>query len=251
VQSVITSTKNDMVKSARRLKLKKGRAETGLFLVEGAKCVGELITHRPHEINTLFVSGDAFENVVLAAQKAGAKICRVSDGVMEAICDCKTPQGIAATAKLPVGQCDSPGFIVALDHVQDPSNLGTIIRTADAGGASCVVLSQECADPYAPKAVRASMGSLFHLPVMTADLKQYLRSLLDAGYEIAGAHLDGQTEYRLDWRKTCLVIGNESHGLSSDVKSLTTQLIKIPMFGKAESLNAAVAAGILIYKIRT
>ena len=248
---VITSTKNDTVKAARRLKLKKGRAETGLYLVEGVKCVSELMTHRPDDLQTLFVSGDAFEDMVSAAQKTDVQVCRVTDSVMDAICDCKTPQGIAATARISANKCGSSGFIVALDHVQDPSNLGTIIRTADAGGVSCVVLSEGCADPHAPKAVRASMGSLFHIPVIVAELPAYLCSLGDAGYEIAGAHLDGQTEYQLDWRKTCLVIGNESRGLSEDIQRLMTQFIKIPMLGKAESLNAAVAAGILIYKIRT
>ncbi len=248
---VITSTKNDTVKAARRLKLKKGRADSGLYLVEGVKCVNELLAHRPSELQTLFVNGDSFGDMVLAAQQLGVQICDVTDSVMNAICDCKTPQGIVATARIPMQKCNVRGFIVALDHVQDPSNLGTIIRTADAGGVSCVVLSEGCADPYAPKAVRASMGSLFHLPVIPADLPYYLRTLRDDGYEIAGAHLDGQAEYHLDWRNTCLVIGNESRGLSEDVQKLVTQLIRIPMFGKAESLNAAVAAGILIYKIRT
>ena len=143
------------------------------------------------------------------------------------------------------------GFIVALDDVQDPQNIGTIIRTADAAGAACVVLSAGSADPYSPKAVRASMGSIFHIPVIAVPLPPYLNTLLPLGYQIAGAHLDGQTEYTLDPEKTCLVIGNESRGLSVAVLELTTQRIKIPMFGKAESLNAAVAAGILMYKIRT
>ena len=251
VEGVITSTKNETIKDARRLKLKKGRADSGLFLVEGVKCVKELLTHRPQDARTLFVCGDRFEDAVFDTQKAGAHVVRVSDNVMDAVCDCKTPQGIAATAVIPVHRCTAAGFIVALDDVQDPSNLGTIIRTADAAGASCVVLSPGCADAYAPKAVRASMGSLFHLPVVTAELPEFLSGIRQNGYAVAAAHLAGDIEFNLNANKTCLIIGNESRGISDDVMALATYRIKIPLLGKAESLNAAVAAGILMYKIRT
>ena len=251
MQGVITSTKNETVKDARRLKQKKGRMQSGMFLVEGAKSVKELLAYRPQDVRTMFVCGDKFEDTANEAQKVGAYVVRVSDNVMDAICDCKTPQGIAAAAAIPKHRRAEDGFIVALDDVQDPSNLGTIIRTADAAGASCVVLSAGCTDTYAPKAVRASMGSLFHLPVVKADLPAFLGNIKEDGYVVACAHLDGDTDFRLDWRRTCLVIGNESRGISDDVMALATHRVKIPMYGKAESLNAAVAAGILIYKIRT
>ena len=251
MQDIITSTKNETIKDARRLKQKKGRADSGLFLVEGLKCVTELLAHRPQDMRTLFVCGDKFEDAVRTAEKTGAQIIRVSDNVIDAVCDCKTPQGIAATAAIPAYRCAADGFVVAMDDVQDPSNLGTIIRTADAAGASCVALSAGCADAYAPKAVRASVGSLFHLPVVTVNMPAFLSGMQKSDYAIACAHLDGDTAFNLNGDKTCLVIGNESRGISDDVLALATQRVKIPMLGKAQSLNAAVAAGILIYKIRT
>lgn len=251
MHEIITSTKNDTVKSARKLQMKKGRAQAGTMLVEGEKCVYELMVHRPGDLRTLFICGERFDDTAAAAEDLGARIVRVAEHVMSAICECKTPQGIAAEAAIPAYECTDGGMVVALDDVQDPSNLGTIVRTADAAGASCVVLSQGCADAFAPKAVRASMGSIFHLPVVSANLPIYISELRNKGYEIAAAHIDGNTQYELDWRKTCLVIGNESRGISDTVADMATQRIKIPMFGKAESLNAAVAAGILIYKIRT
>lgn len=247
----ITSTKNEFVKFAKRLKVKKGRSDSNAFLVEGEKCVQELMTHMPDSIQSVVVLEDEYCDIISDVHSLGRQIYHVTDNVMKAICDCKTPQGIAAVANMPAYKHVSTGFILALDDVQDPQNVGTMIRTADAAGCSSVVLSHNSADCFSPKAVRASMGSIFHIPVLRVDLREYIGELLSLDYQIASAHLLGQTDYCLDWNKTCLVIGNESKGVSEDIQMLSTKRIKIPMYGKAESLNAAVAAGILIYKIRT
>ncbi len=247
----ITSTQNEFVKSAKSLKTKKGRTEHGAFLVEGQKCVTELITHMPDILSSLIVCGTQYEKTVNRVKKMGRRVYSVEEHVMAAICDCKTPQGIAAVAIKPMHADISEGFIVALDDVQDPQNVGTIIRTADAAGCAGVVLSPESADCYAPKAVRASMGSLFHLPVLYEDLALYVSKLLTRGYRIACADIEGSEEFQFEPARTCLVIGNESRGVSDDMLALCTDRIRIPMYGQAESLNAAVAAGILIYKIRT
>lgn len=248
---IITSTKNDFVKLAKSLRTKKSRLSNKCFIVEGEKCVSELIQYAQDLIHDLIVLENKYSHIVSLVSKPNIKIHYVKDHVMNAICESKTPQGIAAIAAFPKYTLPECGFIVTLDNVQDPQNVGTIIRTADAAGCAGVVLSHECADYLSPKAIRASMGSIFHLPIIKINLLEYIPRLLENGYSIVSAHLNGDIEFTLDWQKTCLIIGNESRGISDNVQKLSTQLIKIPMYGKAESLNAAVAAGILIYKIRT
>ncbi len=251
MSEVITSRGNETVKYARSLKLKKSRTQTLSFLVEGEKCVYELAAHMPELIKSVIAAEGKFKEFTDSLIDKGIRVSYVTERILNLICECKTSQGIAAIAAMPEYKEIYSGFIVMLDDVVDPQNVGTIIRTADAAGCSCVVLSQESADCFSPKAVRASMGSIFHIPVIRADIAEYVSKLVSVGYEAACAHLGGDTDYELDWSKTCLVIGNESRGVSPGIKEMCTRLIKIPMYGKAESLNAAVAAGILIYKIRT
>ncbi|MGI5918040.1 MAG: TrmH family RNA methyltransferase [Christensenellales bacterium] len=251
MSGIILSVQNGFVRTARTLKDKKGRTQQGAFLVEGVKCVGELLVHQPSLLRTLIITEDAGGEWAARAKSLGRRAVTVAPHVMAAICETKMPQAVAAVAALPEPVEISRGFIVAMDDVQDPANVGTIIRTADAAGCGGVVLSDGSADPYAPKAVRASMGSLFHLPVLRTQLKPYLSKLLAAGYKIACADLGGRTDFTLDAEKTCLVIGNEARGISREILSLSDIRVRIPIYGKAESLNAAVAAGILIYKIRS
>lgn len=251
MNEVITSTKNDFVKIVKSLKTKKGRAKHSSFLVEGVKCVNELLTHRSDLLESLIVTDDSYNEFASTAKKLGVKTYVVKEHVLTAVSDFKTAQGVAAVAKLPKTQAPQNGFILALDDVADPQNVGTMIRTADAAGCSGIVLSQGSADYLSPKSVRASMGSVFHLPIFAADLNSFMPNLIQNGYRIAAADMHGTTDYNYDWKKTCLVIGNEARGVSDNTLSICTDKISVPMYGKAESLNAAVAAGILIYKIRT
>ncbi len=251
MKEIITSTKNEFVKYARSLSNKKGRKENEAFLAEGKKCVDELIFHMPHNLQSVILTEGKFEDIADFAKSSGKKVYYVTDNVLNSICDCKTPQGVAAIASIPSSaNIPDSGFILALDDVQDPQNVGTMIRTADAAGCACVVMSDGCADCYSPKAVRASMGSIFHIPVIKTDLLNFLKSLA-SNYKIVSADINGQTDYKFDFNFTCLIIGNESRGISQQIKDISDTKIKIPMYGKAESLNAAVAAGILLYKIRT
>jgi TrmH family RNA methyltransferase len=251
MSEMITSNSNEFVKYARSLKNKKARTESGTFLVEGEKCVRELAEHMPSAAISVIVLPEKYRELTEKFRQADTEIYSVSESVLCSISETKTPQGIAAVASMPVYSNVYSGFIVMLDDVQDPRNVGTIIRTADAAGCSCVVLSVNCADCFSPKAVRASMGSIFHIPVIRTMLPEYIKRLAAGGYEIICADIGGDTEFELDWNSTCFVLGNESRGVSGDIRRLSTNLIKIPMYGKAESLNVAVAAGILIYKIRT
>jgi len=249
--AVITSTQNDFVRISRSLHEKKGRQEQKAFLVEGHKCVDELITYAPILLRAMIVTEGGGQEWTEKAVKMGKRVVTVAPHVMKALCDCKTPQSVAAVADLPDGEEAYQGFIVALDDVQDPANVGTIIRTADAAGCAGVVLSAGSADPFSPKAVRASMGSLFHLPVVRTELRPYVEKLRQSGIRVACADLTGTTAFSLDADTTCLVIGNEARGISKEISDIADIRVRIPIYGKAESLNAAVAAGILIYKIRS
>jgi len=250
LKELISSTKNEYIKTLKSLKTKKGRVSEGLFLVEGVKCTQELLEYFPNLISSFIIVEGINLNIIEHAEKKGILVYPVKEHVLESVSDQKTSQGIIAVAKTLSYKTVNRGFIVALDDVSDPQNVGTIIRTADAAGCSGVVLSPQCADYLSPKAVRASMGSIFHIPVFTADLKDYLTGLKDNGYRVACADMHGSDLYDFDWMRTCLVIGNEARGISDEITELGTDKISVPMHGRAESLNASVAAGILIYMIR-
>lgn len=171
--------------------------------------------------------------------------------VLAAVCDTKTPQGIAAVVRM--GAIDHLGKrLVALDGVQDPGNVGTILRTADCAGMEGLLLSEQCADIFSPKVLRATMGSIFRMPVeVTADLPGRLYALREQGYSVLSSQLDGTPFYQRKGVGECyvLVVGNEGNGVSHQVQQLATHRLRLPMRGGAESLNAAVAAGIMMYEL--
>ena len=242
----ITSLKNPRVLLWRSLKDRKGRKETGCFLVEGRKMVAEaLASSFPVEA---VLADEARLNELSLPEDID--VYALPEHVLAAICDTKTPQGVAAvvrTAEPPrAGQ-----RLVALDGVQDPGNVGTIIRTADAAGFDGVLLSGQCADAYSPKVLRATMGSIFRMRVkVTDDLPGELEALKANGYAVLSSQLDGEpfgAVARTVEEPFALVIGSEGNGVSEPVRQLATHRVALPMRGGAESLNAAVAAGIMMY----
>lgn len=257
---IITSTHNERVKRLRSLRERKFRQQTGRFLLEGDHCVTEALRSGAG-IDTLLVTeagAERYAVAVAAARDSGAEVLNVSETVMETVCDARSPQGIAAVTGLILRDWEAeaaavvgkPGFIVILENIQDPGNLGTVIRTADAAGATGILLSRDCADIHSPKVVRSTMGSLFHLPVwQSADLPAAVRGMAAGGWAILCGHLMGQGFYsrKVDGLGEALVIGNEGAGVSQALQEACTHLVRLPMAGKAESLNAAVAAGIMIY----
>lgn len=235
----ITSTKNEYIKEIKSLKNKKNRTELGKFIAEGEKCVSEAIKHAEVEcVLTTNPDKYAFQNTI-----------EVSQAVLEAVSDTKTPQDAVCVVKKRSWNMPEGGFIVALDGVSDPQNVGTILRTADAAGASAVLVSKETADITSPKCVRASMGAVFFMPVIECDLNETLKKLKEEGYVVVAGHLKGKSELPRA-EKTVLVIGNEARGVSNDISELCDVLYRINIFGQSESLNAAVAAGILMYRIK-
>jgi len=246
---LIESTKNETVKRARALNMKKGREEQGLHFVEGEKMLREAIQAGAAFGNCFIEAGHAGFAYTLG--NAGAAVHTVSRAVMEGLCATNTPQWVCGCVHTPktTPPAEYPeGLIVALDGVQDPGNLGTILRTADAMGAAGLLIGPGSADPYAPKPLRASMGSIYHIPVWEGDLTVELPRLKERGHTLLCGHLQGSGVLPA-FRKSCtLVIGNEGKGVSDEVAELCEKY-RLPMYGKAESLNAAIAAGILMHLI--
>ncbi|MBQ2985512.1 MAG: RNA methyltransferase [Clostridia bacterium] len=244
---LIQSTQNETVKRMRSLAAKKGRQETGLHLIEGERLVREAISSGA-DIAELFIEeGREVEDMAFSAPR----VYTVSRRVMESMTDTGTPQWICAAVRT---QDTTPpesypqGLIVALDRVQDPGNLGTILRTADAMGAAGLLLGGGCADPFGPKVLRSTMGSVYHIPLWQGELTAELAKLREAGFSLICGHLAGTEVLPEVGDKCVLIIGNEGSGVSDEVADMCKKY-RLPMYGRAESLNASVAAGILMYEI--
>jgi RNA methyltransferase, TrmH family len=261
--AVITSTSNAAVKAARKLARRPARERAGAFLVEGPQAVGESIGH----LRTLFVEAGpaAREHVLVArAAEAGVEVLEVTAPVLASLADAVTPQGLVGVAALAEPSLDDAlaqaGFVVVLWEVAEPGNAGAIIRTADAGGADAVVLTASSVDPRNPKAVRASAGSLFHLPVVTdVDGREALEACRARGLQVLAADAGGDVDYSAAdlTRPTAVVFGNEAHGLPADVLAACDGVVRLPIHtaerpgyrGWAESLNLAATVAVITYEV--
>lgn len=241
----ITSLKNPKVTAWKALKDRKGRRESGCFLVEGRKMVEEALKSAFDVEAVLVQEGVSFPDGLTMP------VYELPAHVLAAVCDTKTPQGIAAVVRMKE-QSALGKHIVVLDGVQDPGNVGTIIRTADAAGLDGVLLSTQCADVFSPKVLRATMGSIFRMNLRTTDdLPGELTKLREKGYSILSSQLDGTPFYEREKvaEQFALIIGNEGNGVSEQVQQTATHRVRLPMRGGAESLNAAIAAAIMMYEL--
>lgn len=245
----ITSVKNPLIKLLRSLSNRTARMETGLILVEGEVMIREALA-----------CGLALREAVGVQEKAPflemlpGRAHIVPASVLTAVSDTKSPQGVCAAFEMRASIAPDalPDRVVALDGVQDPGNVGTIWRTADAAGVQAILLGAGCADASSPKVLRSAMGSAFRLPSVRTDaLSQILSRMREKGYAILASALDGADFYQMGnpGKRFVLVIGNEARGISDGVRAQATQLVRLPMRGGAESLNAAVAAGIMMYEL--
>jgi len=248
----ITSMKNPVVKELRALRDRKGRETSGRFLVEGEVMLREALKCglKIHDV----LAEEGLAALAVELETAGANAFIVPRSLLESVTDTRTPQGICASFDLPVplplGK--TPDRLVALDGVQDPGNVGTIWRTADAAGFQGMLLGAGCADPLSPKVQRSAMGSGFRLPFMqTGDLPAALTQMRQKGWAVIASDLHGGDFYSHPdpGDRFVLVIGSEAHGISDDTRAAADLLLKLPMRGGAESLNAAVAAGIMMYEL--
>ena len=247
---MISSNSNQQVKDVQKLqKSSKYRLQRGLFVAEGWRIITEMPASNISVIYVLEEEASRLES------RSDLQVEVVSASVMKAMSNDITPQGVLALVKMKdvdkVAPAVDKPLIIALDCVQDPGNLGTIIRTAEAAGVDQVVLSKGTLDLYNPKVVKSTMGAIHRMNIITdVDLVDYIKHLKDKNMAIYAAHLKGVGfHYQEDYTKgTCFLMGNEGNGLSQEVADLATTYIKIPMAQEAESLNVAIATGILVYE---
>lgn len=248
--SIITSLQNPHVKKWRLLnKSRTERMDQGLFMAEGEHMVQEALQSK--RVVTLLVAESAQSRFAPLLNAAPA-VQVLADHVFASLCETKSPQGILALCPYPAAVAVEHlgNRIVCLNGVQDPGNVGTILRTMDAAGFTGLLIDDKTADPYSPKVLRATMGSIFRLPILqTKELAETLCSLQQKDFEILAGDLMGQPFFSDRKRKenTCIIIGNEGAGIAPEIKEKATLRLKIPMMGGAESLNAAVAAAIMMY----
>jgi len=252
---VISSSSNETLKHIKKLNIKKYREEYKQFIIEGEKIVLEAL-NSDCKLDMLVFSESYFHPLLKKAAEMGIRCIRVRENLFNQLSDTKSPQGVLAVVHPKIHDLfkiieHETSFLLILDGIKDPGNLGTMVRTMDAAGGDGVILLNDCVDPYNPKAVRATMGSVLRVPVFKVDnTRKILDTILQAGYHIVVSDLNGTDvfTYTAEYKRIALVIGSESHGVSSEIRAKAHCLVKIPMVGRAESLNASVAGGILIYE---
>lgn len=256
----ITSASNPRIKQWSALLTRKGRDAQQAFLLEGVHLVVEALRSSAAIHTVLYDLDKAMPQELQAywgktSSAAGTEWIGVSAAVLGKCTETQTPQGIVAVCGKPELSAASfleqkEALVVAVDGVQDPGNLGTIIRTADAVGATGVLLGTGTVDLYNPKTVRSTMGSLFHLPVAQCELRTLLPQAREQGIRLVGTRLGAARHcYELDMREpTWFLMGNEGSGLSADIAAYVDTDVIIPMRGKAESLNVAMATSVLLYE---
>jgi len=243
---------NNLIKNIKKLHLKKYRIEEKKFIIEGWKLVKEAIKSI-FEINLIVVcenSVSEWENSFIKGSYEG-NVYIVKDSIFKSLCLTETPQGILAVVSSRDYKFNiSTDVYVYLDAIQDPGNMGTIIRTSHAAGIKGLILSKGCVDILNDKVIRASMGSMFHVPYFIDQNYYYLRELKNRGYRIIAGSLSSKKNfYDIDFSgKIVIILGNEGMGITEEILKLVNEDFKIPMPGGAESLNVSVASGIIIYE---
>ncbi|MGQ9584850.1 MAG: TrmH family RNA methyltransferase [Anaerolineae bacterium] len=254
----ITSLANERVRWARTLHRSRVRQREGQYLIEGVRLVEEAL--RVGILPTLvFLSpkvGQTGRGAALVASLEGQpevrkRVVLVSEEVLQALSDTVTPQGVVAVVPMVVRPLGVPGLILILDGIRDPGNLGTILRACNAAGVEAVLLPLGTVDPYSPKVVRAAMGALFHLPLRARLGWEAIRQQV-AGRPVWLAQAGGGERYdQVDWAvPSAVIVGGEAEGASPEAEAVATGRVHIPMEPGVESLNAAVAAGVLLFEAR-
>ena len=260
---IISSKDNEIVKEIRKLKEKKYRKEK--FIVEGIKMLEEAMNENA-SIDLIIIR----EGINLDLDISKFKSIVVTEKVFNTLTDVVSPQGVLAvinkksaentnneniksidTKNMTELQIDkNADYILAIDGIQDPGNLGTIIRTADSANLKQIVVSKNTVDSYSPKVIRSTMGAIYRVNIIeTENLVETLEKLKEAGFKVVTTSLDTDNSvYDISYDKSIVVIGNEANGVSKEVQDMSDYKVKIPMLGKTESLNASVAAGIMIYE---
>ena len=254
----ISSKDNKNLKLVRQLKKKNGREETGKFIVEGRKMVLEALDYAAEDIYSVVVSDEFCHREPQLVEKCDEvcdRICCIPKSMFDELSDTDTPQGVLAVMEQSAEEFTpdvSSERILVLDGVSEPGNMGTIIRTAEAIGFDGIYLMKGCTDIYAPKTVRSTMGSVFRMKMKNGCTIEDITELKNMGFSVIATTPSGSValeEYAAPL-KCAVIIGNEAHGVSGEVMEIADEKIKITMGGMAESLNAAIAAGIVMHWLK-
>ena len=260
---MITSTSNQQMKQVSLLlKKSKERKNTRTFVVEGPRMVVEAPVERLKAVYVAESFDNNAENKALLqelkekCEKAHATYEVVADNVFKSVSDTQTPQGIMAVVAMPEYELEQlldgeKTHLLILESVQDPGNLGTMVRTGEGAGVTGIIMNKTTVDLFNPKTIRSTMGSIYRVPFyVTEDLGATMKELQQQGISLYAAHLKGEHSYdEEDYTKACgFLIGNEGNGLSDEIANLADTYIKIPMEGQVESLNAAISATLLMYE---
>lgn len=253
---VISSKDNEIIKSIKKLKDKKYRDIENSYIIEGIKLLKEAIEEKA-EIKQIIICDDC-EKTEMISKELMYEIAKyncnyVTSKVFKYLTEVQTPQGILAViGKTPKDQeIDyTQDIIVVLDGIQDPGNLGTILRTVDSIGLTQILVSKETADSFNPKVVRSTMGAIFRVKVIECEnLQEKLKEIKKHKYKIVVSSLQTENSlYDIKLNKKVIVVGNEANGVSAEIQEMADEKIKIPMLGKTESLNASVATGVMLYE---
>ncbi|MBM7615930.1 TrmH family RNA methyltransferase [Alkaliphilus hydrothermalis] len=255
----ITSESNPTIKFVKGLQIKKNRMKYKQFVIEGLRFLQEALEHGV-ALEYILYSDSAKKikggDELIQQIEGKYQMYHLPDKLMEKLSETENPQGIMAVINMPEYSLDSLSeekelFLVVLDRIQDPGNMGTIIRTAEGAGANAVLITKGSVDPYNSKTLRATMGAVFHFPVVQVEEDEELIEFLKKNkVRMVATHLDTENTYdMIDYKGSiALIIGNEANGIQEGFVAQAEEMIKIPIVGKIESLNASVAAGVLIYK---
>ena len=257
---MISSVSNAQIKNIIKLQAKaKERNEQGVFICEGRKIFEEARQAKNVTVQKTYVSESFYEEMTAKASDYfdGVEYEIVSDAVFKQIAETMTPQGVLAVVTKPQHSLEEMikgdvGTYVVLEDVRDPGNLGTIVRTAEGAGVKGVILSKGCVDIFNPKVIRSTMGAIYRMPFVYAeDFLGTLEKMKQSGISVYAAHLEGAVYYdEVSYeKKTAIMIGNEGNGLTREAADAATSYIKIPMEGNVESLNAGIAAAVLMYEV--
>lgn len=258
---MITSKDNEKIKYTKSLLKTKGRNKESKFIIEGYRIL-TLAIECNADLDYVFINED-FENkeehidFLHKLKENNIKVYKTNNKIFNELIDTENTQGILGIVKfkkrmLEENLSDDSRFVLILDRIQDPGNMGTIIRTADAAGVDTIIVLKGSVDIYNPKVIRSTMGSIFDMNIINATQEETLRLLKLKNFDIVSSYLDtdnyyNETEYNY---KVALVIGNEANGINDELISKSDVLVKIPIYGKAESLNAAISSAILMYEIK-
>ena len=253
---VISSKENELIKHIKKLKDKKERDISNEYIIEGVKLIQEAIQEKA-KIKQIIICEEC-EKAEAIPKEIMYEIARyeciyITKKLYNYLTEVKTPQGILAVIEKESNERNidyTQEIIVALDGIQDPGNLGTILRTVDSIGLTQILVSKDTADSYNPKVVRSTMGAIFRVKVIECeDLEKTLKEIKKHKFEIVVTLLQTKNSiYDIDYNKKVIVIGNEANGVQEKIQQLADKKVKIPMLGKTESLNASVATGIILYE---